>query len=194
LGRLFQKLSEKVSGVKARNTDQLILEDIMSILGDGDLEAGRAHYQAACQEQLRKVSAKSDYGQNAPGTWVHGSYFECLTDWSERLLELSVRFPEGSTAIQKRKQVRWMTEVVYILEENIPLPQLLRYLGEENVLYLVQVNGFRSQDEDGDLAYISNTWGKPVDDFEEANGIFQFYARKTGVVPSEIDRTQGSFR
>lgn len=196
LSRVFQKISEKTAGVRSRNTDRLILEDTMRILGNGDLQAGRQIYNQACEEQKRSGSGSSSFGdgQRAPGTWHNGTYFECLTSWSERLLTLSLRFPKGQSDRDKKNQIRWMTEVLYILEEYIPMPQLLKYLGEENVLYLVQVNGFRAQDEDGDLAYLSNTWGKPQDDFEEANGIFQFYARKTGIISTEIDRTQGSFR
>jgi hypothetical protein len=186
LSRVFQKLSEKIYGVKSRNTDQLIIEDVMRLLGNGDLNQGKVEYQTACNQYFKN--------QNSPGFWVNGSFFSCLTPWAERLLVLSTKYPKGETPSALKQRIRWMTEVVYILEENIPMPVLLKYLGEENVLFLVQVNGFRSGDEDGDLAYISNTWGKPRDDFEEANGIFQFYARKTGIVSTELDRSQGSFR
>lgn len=192
LSRLFQKLSEKISGVKSRNTDKLVLEDIMRIMGNGDLNIGRRHYDNLCESY--KMEKSREDGNTDTGHWINGSFFECLTPWVEKLLSLSTQYPKDNSAKGMKSKVRWMTEVVYLIEENIPMPLLLKYLGEENVLYLVQVNGFRSGDEDGDLAYISNTWGKPQDDFEEANGIFQFYARKTGLNSTEIDRTQGSFR
>ncbi len=191
LGRLFQILSEKLSGIKARKTDQLIVDDVMQIMGNGDLKQGQSAYQAACDQY--HVDKNLDNGRS-PGYWVNGSYFPCLMPWTQKLLELSLKYPKGSGPEAMENQIRWMTQVVYVLEENIPMPYLLKYLGEENVLYLVQINGFRSGDEDGDLSYISNTWGKPQDDFEEANGIFQYYARKTGITPTEIDRTQGDFR
>ncbi len=192
VSRVFQKLSEKISGVRSRNTDKLILEDMMRIMGNGNLQIGKAQYQSMCNQY--QMSKNPESGGSASGTWANGSYFECLTPWVERLLELSIKFPKDNGTVAMKNKVRWMTEVIYILEEQIPMPLLLKYLGEENVLYFVQVNGFRSGDEDGDLAYISNTWGKPQDDFDEANGVFQYYARKTGVVATEIDRSQGSFR
>jgi hypothetical protein len=192
LSRIFQKLSETISGVKARNTDKLILEDVERVLGDGDLQAGQAAYQDACTKY--QDSRNPNGNVSHPGSWVNGTYFDCLMPWMEKVMTLSTQFPKGDDDESKRAQVRWMTQVIYVLEENIPMPYLLKYLGEENVLYLVQVNGFRQGDEDGDLAYISNTWGKPNDDFEEANGIFNYYARKTGIISTEIDRTQGSFR
>lgn len=191
LGRLFQKLSEKIDGVKSRNTDTLIMEDMMRIMGNGNLEQGRVQYQTICNQYFME---KTNGHETNSGFWRNGTFFDCLTPWADRLLTLSLKFPKGSDSAAMKNKVRWMTEVLYILEENIPMPYLLKYLGEENVLYLVQVNGFRSGDEDGDLAFISNTWGKPQDDFEEANGIFQYYSRKTGITPTEIDRTQGSFR
>ncbi len=193
LARIFQKISEKTSGIKARNTDQLILDDMMRILGNGDLKQGQAQYQNICHKYHMEKNSENG-GAPSSGVWMNGSSFDCLTPWVERLLTLSTQYPKGQGPSSLKNQVRWMTEVIYILEENIPMPLLLQYLGEKNVIYLVQVNGFRSGDEDGDIAYISNTWGQPQDDFEEANGVFQFYARKTGIVSTEIDRSQGSFR
>lgn len=192
LGRLFQVISEKIGGVKARQADRLMLEDVMKILGNGNLELGRQQYSVLCQYYINNRNAEGvDRGT---GAWINGSYFDCLTPWAEQLMKLSARYPKGNSINAQKDQVRWATEVLYILEAQIPMPQLLTYLGEENVLYLVQVNGFRSGDEDGDLSFISNTWGKPVDDFEEASGVFQFYARKTGIISTEIDRSMGSFR
>jgi hypothetical protein len=193
LGRLFQKLSEKVSGTRSRRADQLIVEDIMKILGNGDLRSGRAIYQEKCKDMHRGSNHPKENNPPA-GAWVNGSYFSCMMPWVEKLMDLSLKYPKGETEKARKKQVRWTTEVLYTLEEQIPMPQLLNYLGKENVVYFVQVNGFRSGDEDGDLTYISNTWGNPPDDFDEAGGVFQLYSRKTGVMATEIDRSQGSFR
>lgn len=189
LSRLFQKLSEKIDGAKASRADHVVLSDIQKILGNGDLNVGKSKYQQMCDEHKRKVNPDAGPGSYS-GAWVNGSYFDCLTPWMDRLLNLSVKYP----TMDRSAQVRWMTEVLYTLEEQVPMPLLLKYLGKENVVYFVTVNGFRSGDEDGDLTYISNTWGNPPDDFDEAGGIFQLYSRKTGVLPTEIDRTQGAFR
>lgn len=189
LSRLFQKLSEKINGTKASRADHVVLSDIQKILGNGDLNQGKWKYQQMCQDHHQKTNPNAGPG-GYTGAWVNGSYFDCLTPWMDRLLNLSVKYPKDD----RQAQVRWMTEVLYTLEEQVPMPFLLKYLGKENVVYFVTVNGFRSGDEDGDLTYISNTWGNPPDDFDEAGGIFQLYSRKTGVLPTEIDRTQGAFR
>ncbi|MFN8790894.1 MAG: hypothetical protein ACK5Y2_05490 [Bdellovibrionales bacterium] len=192
LGRLFQKLSEKISGVRSRQADRKMMDEILRILGNGDLQNGQAQYRSLCEQYYRDQNPEAQ--PLPPGHWVNGTFFDCLTPWAEKLLNLSVQYPTGDSVEVRKQQVRWATDVLYVLEAQIPMPLLLKYLGEENVLYFVQVNGFRSGDEDGDLSFISNTWGRPADDFEEANGVFQFYARKTGIVSTEIDRTQGGFK
>jgi hypothetical protein len=192
LGRLFQKISEQIGGTRGRRADQLILEDIMKIMGNGNLSQGRVQFQVVCEEYHRMKNQENS--MPTTGTWTNGTYFDCLTPWVEKLMKYSLKYPKGNSEQARSQQVRWMTEVIYTLEEQIPMPQLLQFLGKENVVYFVQVNGFRSGDEDGDLTYISNTWGNPNDDFEEAGGIFQLYSRKTGILPTEIDRSQGSFR
>ncbi len=192
LSRLFQVLSEKLDGTKSRQADHLIMNDVMKILGDGQLERGRQVYKAQCDHY--HLTKNNEIGLQYTGTWKNGSYFDCLTPWADSLLNLSTKYPDGSSHEDQKNQVRWATEVLYVLEEQLSMPQLLKYLGEENVVYLVQLNGFRSGDEDGDLSFISNTWGKPNDDFEEANGVFQFYSRKTDIISTEIDRSQGGFR
>lgn len=192
IGRLFQVLSEKIGGSTARKGDRLIMEDIMKILGNGDPRLGKVQYQVMCDEHHRLKNPET--GPGPTGAWINGTFFDCMTPWVEKLIKLSNQYPKGSDEKARKNQVRWTTDVLYTLEEQIPMPQLLQYLGKENVIYFVQVNGFRSGDEDGDLTYISNTWGNPPDDFDEAAGIFQLYSRKTGILPTEIDRTQGSFR
>lgn len=193
LGRLFQKLSEKIDGTRARRADQLIMNDIMKILGNGDLKYGKALYRQMCEEHHQDSNGPKETHQ-ITGAWVNGSFFDCMMPWVQKLMSLSLKYPKGTTDSARKKQVRWTTDVLFTLEEKIPMPQLLKYLGKENIIYFVQVNGFRSGDEDGDLTYISNTWGNAPDDFEEAGGVFQLYSRKTGIVPTEIDRSQGSFR
>lgn len=81
-----------------------------------------------------------------------------------------------------------------MLDEQIPIQQLLNYLTPENYIYLVRVNGFRTGDEDGEIQYFSNTLGDPTKNIEYANGLIQMFSQKTGVTAIELDRSQGSFR
>lgn len=183
LTKFFQKLSEL--GGKARAEDKELFTDVMTILGNGDQRLGTAKYTAACQE----VNTNKETGLQTPGFWLYGSNYECLSDWMRKLIELSRSIPKDKT-----QQTRWMTKVLEIMDEQIPLPQLLKFLGNENYLFFVRVNGFRAGDEDGDLEFYSNTVGDPAKNYDYAGGLFQLYAKKTRIIPVEIDRTQGGYQ
>jgi hypothetical protein len=121
--------------------------------------------------------------------YINGTWFECMMPWLNDLLNLAHEYPKD-----KQEQIRWITKVLWTLEQQIPLPQLLKYLGNDNYVYLVRVNGFRTGDEDGDLEFFSNTIGDPKENIEYANGLVNMFATKTRISPIELDRTQGGFR
>lgn len=186
IGRLFQKLSEKM-GRKARPHDQEMFNDMVTVLGNGDFKRGKSDFITACQEE--QDAHKKEKTMNYQGSWVNGTYFDCMLPWMEKLLKLSASYPKD-----KKSQTQWMTNVLYTLEEAIPLPQLLKFLGKDNYIYFVRINGFRAGDEDGDIEYFSNTLGDPKQNIEYANGLIQMFATKTRISPIELDKSLGSFR
>lgn len=186
LSGLFQKLSEKLSGVKARSNEKEMFDDMMTIMGNGDASAGLKQYNQQCAREKTDHRAGS---ATTAGIWIHGTYFECLTSWLNKLMTLAAQYPAD-----KEGQVRWSTEVLYILDEQIPLPQILKFLEEKNYIFFVRINGFRTGDEDGDTEYFSNTFGDPEENSEYANGLVNLFANKTRITPVELDRTQGGFR
>ncbi|MCX7978591.1 MAG: hypothetical protein N2578_06260, partial [Bdellovibrionaceae bacterium] len=185
LDRLFQKISEKI-GRRARANDAELYREILLLLGNGNEAAGKEVLRQQCESEK---SASESSGQPTGG-WRNGTYFDCLAPWLERLLQLSERYPQAD----RKAQIRWSTDVLFVLEEVIPLPTLLRYIGENNYLLMIKINGFRSGDEDGDLEFFANTLGDPADGHEYANGLVNMYANRTRISPVELDRTLGSFR
>ncbi|MFP5520084.1 MAG: hypothetical protein ACLGGX_09285 [Bdellovibrionia bacterium] len=187
LERIFQKLSQKL-GRPARPHDLEMYEDILKILGNGNFAAGQRVYITMCEEaQQRKYGEGANF--SVAGAWIDGTYYDCIEDWMKSLLNLSRDFPT-----QKKEQSRWINQVLYLLDEKVPMSHLLNYLGSDNYVYFVRINGFRSGDEDGDLEYFSNSLGDPRKDLELANGLIQAYANKTRISPIELDRSQGGFR
>jgi hypothetical protein len=139
----------------------------------------------------RRGGSNSEGGGNTyNGEYHNGTYYDCLNGWMRDLLTLRREWPEND----KEKQTDWYTDVIYTLEKSVPLPMLMNVAGKNNYLFKVQINGFRKGDEDGDLAFFSNSSGDPSKDFEVLNGLFALYARKTGLQPSEMERTNGAFR
>ncbi|MCB0370938.1 MAG: hypothetical protein KDD45_16330, partial [Bdellovibrionales bacterium] len=188
LGTLFKKLSEAL-GHRSRPEELQFFNEMMKIFGDGDYSVGLASYNHTCEEYYRQQNPENSSTMINSGYWLNGNYYECLAPWSQKLIELSARFPQN-----KKDQVKWLTEVLYVLDEQIPVAQLMKYLGAENYIYLVRINGFRTGDEDGDIQYFSNTLGDPTENIDYANGLIQLFATRTGISPIELDRTEGSFR
>jgi hypothetical protein len=187
LGALFKKLSETL-GSKARPEELEFFNEMMKIFGDGDYQSGLAKFNYECQEYHRAQNG-GEMSNLPPGYWLNGNFYECLTPWVQKLIKLSAKYPTD-----KQQQIRWMTEVLYVLDEQIPISQLIKYLGEDNYIYLVRINGFRTGDEDGEIQYFSNTLGDPTKNIDYANGLIQLFATRTGISPIELDRTEGSFR
>lgn len=186
---LFQKLSEKM-GKKARANDQDLFDDMLKVLGNGEYNVGRARFMQVCQDYQKSQQGNGEsLTQLNTSYWLNGTNYECMVPWMEKLIKLSSSYPQD-----KKAQTQWMTSVIYVLEQEIPLPQLLKFLGEENYIFFVRINGFRSGDEDGDLEYFSNTLGDPRQNIDYANGLIAMFANKTRISPIELDRTQGSFR
>ncbi len=186
---LFQKLSEKL-GKKARANDREMFDDMLRVLGNGDYNQGKARFLQACEEHQQNSAGGRDNSNNIPtSAWINGTNYECMIPWMEQLLKLSASYPKD-----KKAQTQWMTNVIYVLEQEIPLPQLLKLLGEENYIFFVRINGFRSGDEDGDLEYFSNSLGDPKKNIDYASGLIAMFANKTRISPIELDRSQGSFR
>jgi hypothetical protein len=184
LGRLVGKLK---GNNKYRPEDAALYKDLLTLIGEGDLERGRALYNEKCKAESTNPNNEL---QNAnTGEWKHGVYFECLSTWTEKLMKLSQELPKD-----KKAEAEWMAQVLYILDQNIPMSALFTYLGESNYIFLIRVNGFRSGDEDGDLEFFSNSYGDPKNNLDISGGLITYWANKTRIMPVELERSQGSFK
>jgi hypothetical protein len=177
LSRFFQKLSE--IGGKSRGQDLAVYNNLMKLMGNGDEAQGRANYKAQCEINKQ---------QNYTYTWLYGTGYECLEPWAEKIIKLSREFPMNDI----RKQNRWINEILYVFDEQIPQAYFLNYLGSDKFIYYIQITGFRAGDEDGDDGeYISNSPGEPSEPAPYANGLFSIF-NKSYISPVEFDK-QGSF-
>lgn len=186
VSRLFQKLSQL--GGKANGKDAVVYNNMMKLIGNGDQKLGEQQYQMQCKLQKQQQASYSAGSENTYA-WYKGSGYECLAPWIEKIISLSREYPENNIA----KQNAWMTEVLYVLDEHIPLAYLLNYLGKEKFLYYVEVVGFRVGDEDGDDGYyMSNVYGAPDKAAPYSNGLLSIISEKSQISPVEFEK-QGSF-
>ncbi len=163
-------------------------ESLMKIYGSGDKNIGQQAYTQACKDKV--VNNNSEAGPQHTGTWLYGTYYECMSPALKSLVQLRRSYPEND----KKAQTRWLTNAIGVLEQDIPLPALLKFIGKENYMYFVLINGFRTGDEDGDLEFFSNTSGDPAKDFDTANGLLSLYSNKTRIIPAEMRKTNASFQ
>lgn len=193
LTRLFKKVNEDGTSKSARAEDKAIFKNLMTVIGGGDEAAGYAHYMEQCKANAEARQNNNDrHGQEVNTTaWLKGSKYECLESWVDDIIMLAREYVKSDT----REQNRIMTELIYVLEENIPLPVLLKVLGKENYLYFVEITGFRKGDENADEAFsVSNVLGEPAKKHPYSNGLISIFAEKTKIIPIELDRSQGSFQ
>lgn len=187
LAGFFQRLS-RISG-SYRAADGALFNQVLSLLGSGDLEMGRKVYQAQCEKWYR------DQGEGQSGVPVHylyGTSYECLMPWVTELIKVSRRYPESGS---KKAQAAWVADVLNVLDQNLPIRVLMQYLGETNYLFLVRFNGFRTGDEnalggrDGDPSFLSNTLGAPPQRLAGTSSLLDFWSRESRVSIVELDRS-----
>lgn len=196
LTRLFKKVNEDGTSKSARAEDKAIFKNLMTVIGGGNESEGYAHYMQQCkakkEDPVYAGNGKGGGQAHASTTaWLKGSKYECLEDWVDDIIMLAREYVKSDA----REQNRLMTELIYVLEENIPLPVLLKVLGKENYLYFVEITGFRKGDENADEAFsVSNVLGEPAKKHPYSNGLISIFAEKTKIIPIELDRSQGSFQ
>lgn len=191
LGRVFQKLSAKL-GDKPNSNDKTLYNNLIKIIGNGDMAAGEQIYKQQCLEQAQKRRGSGEMSSVDEYTyvWKNGQGYECLTDWVDKLISLSRKFP----ADDLRRQNKWLTEVIYVLEEYVPLSATLNFLGPQKYIYYLEVTGFRTGDEDGDDgSYVSNVFGEPHKRHPYSNGLISVYAEKSKISMTELDQTAGAY-
>jgi hypothetical protein len=191
ISRLFQKLSEKF-GDKAAPQDQELFKNLVKIIGNGDEKVGQQLYMEECKRNNENITGGGKGGDYTTSTytWLNGTSYECMEPWAEKLIKLSRKFPVQDL----REQNKWMTEVLYVIDEKIPQASLLNYLGADKFIYYLEVTGFRSGDEDGDDGiYVSNVFGEPNKKHPFANGLISVFAEKSKINVTELDQTAGGF-
>lgn len=180
--RIFQELTQIGKKNKARGQDMGLYNNMMRLIGDGDENVGKQKYMMECTKMKMSDASQS---QNTYA-WYKGTGYECLAPWLEKLIKLSRTFPENDI----KKQNSWMTEVIYVLDEQIPMSSLLNFLGKDKFIYYVEVVGFRVGDEDGDEGYaISNIFGEPTKPSPYADGLISRLADITKITPTEFMKT-----
>jgi len=177
---------EKIKKFLTQDRKQLY-RTIITAIGEGNYDQGWSNYYEKCWRENANTGGKDPIFD--PEHYYKKQYFTCLTQWMRSLFALGESLPTD-----KKEQAKWITRVLSLLDDNMSLKGVMIPLDESDFIFFVRINGFRPGDEDGDLEYFSNTIGDPNKDFITAGGLVSYYARKTGLLPVELDRTIGGFQ
>ena len=93
----------------------------------------------------------------------------------------------------RKAQLEWQTKVVELLEQKVPLPQLMQVAQKDGFFYQVSVSGFRKGDHEAKdseqnevvASYVSDTVGTA--NLTLKMGAFAGLAAKTKIIPYEIN-------
>lgn len=196
LENFFRKLKCKQQNSAAEcnlvsrvGNDQEFFSEMLKIFGNGNPDAGRKKYLEICESENHKPEINNWNQPVSNPTVYRGGSYECLTKWMKKLIKLSHQYP----AQGKKEQIRWITEVLSVLDDKIPMPQILDYVGRDNYVFLMRIQGFRVKENGGDFQHFSNQTGDVRGDLKDQFGLINHFTRKTGISPAEMERTLSPF-
>jgi hypothetical protein len=179
LKKLLYKINEKITGYY-RPQDKLIFDRIVELYG-------KEQYNAECYNDAMAVEGPNP--DQTQSTYA-GTDYSCLSKWLERLIVVSRKFDEGK--IERATEA--ITEILYILDEKLPIQSLLSVIGEGNYRYGVNVFGFRAKDENAkDANWQGPIFGEPTNFDEYMNSLTGFLSQRFKISPLVINRSQMQF-
>jgi hypothetical protein len=137
---------------------------------------GKQRFDDYCYVQNNRGEGSGSHGTS----WKAVDY-DCLMPWMWKILSLRHNYPTD-----REERVKWATRFITLLERNVELAQLIKYIGKENMFYQVKISGFRTRDENGDTAdYRSSTIGT----YNNKNkaGVFKDFVTDFNITSSEMN-------
>ncbi|MCX7674354.1 MAG: hypothetical protein N2Z70_00815 [Bdellovibrionaceae bacterium] len=185
LSRLFQKLSQ-VSSHQYDPREPSFIQRLALAWGEGDLELGYSIMRSQCEsENLNKE------GHVATGVWRSQVFYECLESRAQKALDHLQKLKTAQK--DPIAYTRWSGEALLTLHDMLPWPLFLDLFQSEDYLFFIRVNGFRKGDEDGDLEWISSSFGSPKQGAGAATGYLQWLAQELGIPAFLLEKSQGGF-
>lgn len=122
----------------------------------------------------------------ATGRWTSED-FPCIKPWMKTLMMKRLKYPKDDL----KARIRWISDVVRVLEDNTRMTDWVNWLGRDNVFFQIRLIGFRSHMElqsniEGDKAgnYYSDSIG--VFNQKDGAGAFREFAEKYGFSNYEV--------
>lgn len=174
----LNQLNQKITG-KYRPQDKVIFDTIVGLYG-------QEQYSAECTNDAMNTEAPVPY---VSSTYA-GTDYSCLSKWVERLIDVSRKFDANNV----KDATEFITEVLFTLDEKLPIQSLLNVIGMENYRYGANVFGFRAKDENAvDATWTSPVFGEPPSADLYQNLLTGELSRRHNLSPLVIDRKMMPF-
>ncbi|OQW49388.1 MAG: hypothetical protein A4S09_11920 [Proteobacteria bacterium SG_bin7] len=152
-------------------TDPQVVEALADLMG-------REEYNKYCsymgKEHLNKLNSVFIEAYH------HGYQHKCISNWMTDLLSLRRQYPTDP-----KQQIKWINKVMTVIQNNVDLGSLLKWLPPKSYFYQVKISGFRQNDELGDKDYISDTVGNF--DNDAGAGVFRDFVSKYKILSNEVE-------
>lgn len=103
----------------------------------------------------------------------------CGKPWMMEIFKLHEQRPS-----KNEDKMIWDTRLARIVEINLPFEKVLKWIGKDNYFFQVNIQGFRTNTENGDSAYSSDSIGSF--DSKLGAGPFSDFANQTNIMVSEL--------
>lgn len=152
-------------------TDPQVIEALADMMGREEFTQYCSYMQ---KEHLNKVNSVFIEAYH------NGYKHKCISDWMNDLLDLRRKYPQ-----EPKQQIKWVNKVMTVIQNNVELGKLLKWLPAKSFFYQVKVSGFRKNDELGDKDYISDSVGNF--DNEAGAGVFKDFVSKYKILSNEVE-------
>lgn len=162
-------------------TKTLLQSSVSQVIRDLIDVEGRDSLEAWCREPRQRFSS--------PSINVHENGYPvrvgCVKPWMKKVIAMrstlmKLKAKNGPPEVE----IRWKNELLKYLEKHIQIPKLMNWIKKENYFFQIKVSGYRKNDENGDVEYVSDTLGT----FKTKEGAspFRDFALKYGIMSNEV--------
>jgi hypothetical protein len=155
-----------------------VVRKLIEVEGERDLEAW-------CKKPMRHfmdaVFRVDSWVEHEGGERI---VYDCLKPWMKDLLKARRQVLRREKPLEPEEKVKLTTKLMRSLNRHMQVPKLLAWLGKENFFFQIKVSGFRTNDENGDSEYISDSVGT-VDPGLGA-GVFKEFGYRYDISSNEL--------
>lgn len=110
--------------------------------------------------------------------------YKCLMPWMLKILSAREELIKKPLPRTGEDQIKWTNKLVNTVHKEMELPTFLKWIGNKNYFFQIRVTGFRVNDENGDMEYLSDSVG--TFNADQGGGVFKDFSAKYRILSNEL--------